>query len=351
MAIVDTGLFFYPPMVPYTGDTPQINTSLQLMNAATERLGVVFMAPRSGTINRVAIRLGANTFNVASVLRVSLQDVVNSSGIMVPDGTQDQYRDITSLVTNQPLETGLLTSDGTDGGTKRTVTIGDMLAIVMEYQTFTTGDAVRQGILVAPPDGGYFEVNNFASPVFYNGSSWSAQSNTALFAVEYQTLGWVPVHPYAFVPNALGSDLIRDNEEAGNRLQMPFKCRVVGVAALVESGAAATLKVYDNSEVEIAEGIQAVPEAGTATDSIEMMLDAPLTLEADTNYFFVWRGESGNDIRPYRWTHQDAKWLAVNPWGPNWRHAIRSNHTVDSFTVSTTEVHPMHLILSGMEVS
>lgn len=352
MAIVDTGYFLYPPVLPHTGDTPQLNTALQNMNASTKRVAFVFLAPRTGTINKVYLNIGAVTLNVASVVRFSLQDTTLVSGVRVPDGTQDQYRDHTSLSTGI-LDSGILSNDGTDGGVKRSVTAGDIIALVMEFQTFNTGDTVTLASLVLQRDSAYAGVNNHISALTYNGSTWSQQpSVTAQLALEYQSVGILLPHFHMNLGTVLTFDVINIREEAGNRIRLPFKCQVIGVAAAVESGADAFLKVYNAAETEIASGVAEVLEVGTATDSIVCYLAAPLTLEKDTDYFFVWRGElGGNSINVHKWTVPSSTYIDAFPWGANWRHAIRSDYSVNSFTVSTTAVHHMQLIISGIESS
>ena len=112
------------------------------MNVATYKNAALFAAPKDGTIDTIEFRLGSGaSLNSASVLRVSLQDVSTSAQAQ-PDGTIDQYRDIScNGLDTTWIVPGLITSDGTDSGTKRTVSAGDKLAFVLEYQTFTAGDS------------------------------------------------------------------------------------------------------------------------------------------------------------------------------------------------------------------
>lgn len=357
MAIVETGFFLYPPQVVHSTDRPIINVGvLAEMDAATERLAVVFMAPRSGIINRVALRTGNVTLNAASVVRFSLQDTTLVSSLRVPDGIQDQFRDHDNSVVldNTIIETGLLTDDGTDGGAKRTVVTGDMIAFVIEFETFNTSDLIRMGILTgADEEAGYANVNNHANPLVFNGSSWSKAGtvNTiAMLAIEYQTDGWFGIHPQSVLAQGYTTLLSTDgNEEAGNRVRVPFKCQVAGVQAGVESGADAFLRVYDASETLIAEGVAEVLEGGTVVDSIEMLLDSPVILEANTDYFFVWAGEVGNAISVLEWSLTDAKFRNAMPW-KGWAAVSRADFTTDPFSESPTDVHDMYLVISGIDV-
>lgn len=341
--------------MPQTGGVVSVQS--MNMNAAGDRVAIIFSVPRAGTLNRVAVHIPSRTLNGASVVRFSLQNVSLSSGAYLPDGTQDQYRDHdnTVVLSNAQMDTGLLTDDGTDGGAKRTVALGEVIALVAEFQTFTTGDTVNLGVLARSETAGYTQVNNVCNGATYNGSSWTSITGTRfpMIALEYETDGWYQVHPHSFFTTGASGDIINVNEEAGNLIQLPFKCEVIGIIAAVESGADAWLKIYDASEVEIGEGASLVFERGTAADSVAVFFDAPITIEANTDYYFVWRGEAGgNSIRVYKFALTDAKYRATLPSASTaWQHAIRSDYTTDSFSLSTTEIHQMSLIISGIDTA
>ncbi|MGQ9573565.1 MAG: hypothetical protein ACUVV3_10375, partial [Dehalococcoidia bacterium] len=84
------------------------------VDASGEKAAFVFRVPATGTLKKVAFRTGGVTHN--QTIRVSFQDVNSLTGY--PDGVVDQWRDISIGDTddNQHKETGLITSDGTDGG-------------------------------------------------------------------------------------------------------------------------------------------------------------------------------------------------------------------------------------------
>lgn len=124
------------PVRPYA-PWPVVTTASLSQNSLTidlagERVACVFRAQRSGTIDKFEFDIV--TLTTAEALRVSLQDVSLTNGD--PDGTQDQFRDIAtgSVVAGWNVP-GLITSDGTDTGVKRTVTTGDLLALVVEFVT------------------------------------------------------------------------------------------------------------------------------------------------------------------------------------------------------------------------
>ena len=142
-----------------------------LMDASAEKVGFIGRVNWAGTgsskaIRRVVTRLGAVTAGTAT-FRVSLQDVDTSAGPPgVPDGTPDQtWTTATSgLTANTVLETGDLSAD-------RTVSRGDLVAVVFDYSAFTSGASVIVNTLPAP------FANAFPSAVLYT-ASWAALANT-----------------------------------------------------------------------------------------------------------------------------------------------------------------------------
>ena len=76
---------------------------------------------------------------------MSIEDDKSSSD-PVPDGTADQFRDVDNTVitgADSWITSPLITDDGTDGGVKRTVAVGDRIHFVFRYQTFTAGDSLQ----------------------------------------------------------------------------------------------------------------------------------------------------------------------------------------------------------------
>lgn len=114
-----------------------------LIDAAGEKVAIVFRAPKTGTLDRAEFKLDAVTQAPVSGLRVSFQDVGAADGN--PDGTQDQFRTVPqgSISAGAWVVPGLMTSDGTDGGTKRSVTKGDLIAFVVEFDSFAAGDSLE----------------------------------------------------------------------------------------------------------------------------------------------------------------------------------------------------------------
>lgn len=117
------------------------------------RIALCVRVPRSGILE--GVRIGLSTCTAPQDVRVAFQDIAAATNL--PDNVEDQYRvePASKFVTNAIFESGLITSDGTDGGGRRTVTAGEMLAVTMRWDG-------ASGTLITPA---LYDVN--ASPQLY----------------------------------------------------------------------------------------------------------------------------------------------------------------------------------------
>lgn len=213
------------------------------IDASGERVAYVFRVPKSGTLNKFEVFLRAVTNNPDNGLRFSFQDV-DSSGD--PDGTQDQYRDITSALTAGWLAPGLMTSDGTDNGTKRAVTAGQLLACVIEFVTFVASDSVGFGGI-----SGYSTIFGMHNLHYVNERSaagvWTKSlTEGASFALTYSD-GTYGLIPWWFPATAFNTHTLNTGttpDEAGMYFEVPMACTVNGAWVRMDLDGPATLKLY-----------------------------------------------------------------------------------------------------------
>ncbi|KKK95576.1 hypothetical protein LCGC14_2671420 [marine sediment metagenome] len=197
---------------------------------AADRVGFIFRAPKTGTIDQFELHGDPVVMNAASRIRFSFQNV--SAGDGFPDGVQDQFRDVAATdfgaLEGWKKPHKALTSDGTDTGSKRSVTRGDVLAGVLQFQIFTAGDQFDvYGIAPALP--------NLAFPYmahldFSVSASWVMNVNAPLFGVRYSD-GSTPVVAPLIVPDihiaaTVSIDTGTTPDEVGIRFRLPFPVKV-----------------------------------------------------------------------------------------------------------------------------
>jgi hypothetical protein len=218
MALVSVGPVLWPDPTPYLQCTMVSSAATFRLLAADNRMGWVFVVPRSGTATRAGIRVGSAAD--PQDLRIGLYTTDSSGNFTTTPYGGSGYGVITSVAANTCFEATL--------GAPATLTQGDLAALVLEldssagdvYWSFTGGTANPSGL-------GY--------SAHYTGT-WSKQSNglcpfAHLYLSDeggtYAAIGAMPFagaqETGAYSVNTAGAD------EYALRVTVPFACRVAGI--------------------------------------------------------------------------------------------------------------------------
>jgi hypothetical protein len=307
------------------------------IDAAGEKVAFVFAAPRTGTLHKVRFRIGAAA--TPEDVKVSFQDL-DASGD--PDGTPDQYRVVASAsVAVGFVATGILSSDGTDTGTKRSVTRGDILAVVIEFNSATgniqvsTHSSVLSAVSTAYMD-------HFTA-------SWAKSATAApLMSIEYSDGATYPIDgamPGSFANETFNSSSTPD--ERGNTFTLPFAARVVGMWAWLDYDNAADLVLYSGTS---ALATAAVPAAAVRPQNtaglVTRYFGTAQEVEATTYRAIVKPGASNVGLSTC--TLADAVERAAF-----WRSDFFSTTRTDagSFTDLSTKVFQVGPIIDAVDTS
>jgi len=296
MALQDSGPIAFPPMF-FNDRIGRGSTTFSdtLIDAPGEKWGCVFRCPKTGTLGKVGIKFDAVT--AAEDFRISFQDVDLTNGN--PDDTDDQFRDIpsASISAGTWVKTGLITSDGTDVGAKRSVTKGDLLAIVGTFPA-TVGSLEIRSFDIASP----ILVTNDTYVLFHNATSWAKDASVKLVSValEYDD------GSYAFIGNTwpfTGEEIGLFNntdtpDEKALRFQVPFKCRAWGCWIPVEVDGATDIVLYDSAGA-VKATISLNPDVRLNSSQVAYFLPfaTPVTLDINSTYRLAIKPTSTTDIR------------------------------------------------------
>jgi hypothetical protein len=178
MSDVDVGRLWPPGLVSgavgtfMTFATPTAGSNN--LTASGHKIAVVFDVPVSGELHSFEYAAPAAGASVAT-LRASWQNVDASDN---PDGGVDQFCLYSAVPSNVwAAPPNALTHDGSAGGTRRTVTVGQRIAAVIDYSAYTSGTVT---------------VNHWASGWAGHGAqirlftaAWAAVNQTPALAVRY----------------------------------------------------------------------------------------------------------------------------------------------------------------------
>jgi len=260
------------------------------LTASTHKLAVVGVVQKSGTISSVSFRLGAVTKGATTELLVSLQDVDTANGPPGrPDGTVDQSGTIANanIVSNTYVTATL--------GTNRTVTVGDLLAVVVEFNTFNASDSVPISGLTAQSQN---VVHSLVGLSHYNGTAWTLSvAGIPIVGLGYtdatvnSLLGVLPLS--SVTSNAFNNTSTPD--ERGIRWVPAYTQVVAGLWAMTIPSGDYDLVLYDSAGTQLA---LAACDANTVRISAlrpqERYFASPVTVTAGSTYYMTVRPSSAN---------------------------------------------------------
>lgn len=281
----------------YTADILDTSSTQLVMDASGEKIAVMFRVPKTGTLNGCGFRIGNSTQIPSSGVRVSFQDRNAATGF--PDGTQDQYRVVTGMSANTWVEPGLVTSDGTDGGSKRSVTAGDLMCIVIEFESFAASDVIR--LAVTNANGTPFLHPGFA---LYT-SSWAGTARAGCVALIYSDGSYVNPMPFGLPPASAITTTNVSSSTTPDEVALIFvpsvPMSVCGAWILVDLDANADLVLYDSGGSTLASvSLDAEDRRGTARGTITALFSSTVDLSAGSTYRLAFKpSTTTNDALAY----------------------------------------------------
>jgi hypothetical protein len=317
-----------------------------ILDASGEKIAYIFRCPRDGTLDSFEFCLGAASN--PQDLKVSFQDMDAATGDA--DGTADQFRVVPSgsVTANSWIAPGLITSDGTDSGSKRTVAAGDMLTCVVEFNSTVGNVQVRVGR-------GHHSNHRIAIVRHFTGS-WALLVTHATMALKYATDGYVPIGPVDIIPAAARTGLSFNSgsttNERGLIFQLPMSVGVIGLWASAgpqADGGDYNLTLYDTdgSTVLGSSLIDGNRRYGGVNVYCFTAAFDRVTLAANTTYRMTIKPSSASNVAVNEVDVTSTALMAAMPMGANWYRSVK---TSGSWVETTTSWLPMGLVVDQIDV-
>lgn len=305
MAMQAVGGIAYPEK-PWHGHAVSGTTSYTALalSAAAHKVACILYVPKTGTLDGVGFRLG--TVAVGDTLKVSFQDVDAATGDA--DGTADQYRTVTigDADDNEWIDhstvpsLGLMTHNGTDGGTKRSVTAGQKLCVVFEFNSYVAGNLSINGITAAANRG--FSIGTNRVRLFT--SAWAGQSAVMpCLALRYSdgTYAYLDgVWPAATMTSLTFNSGTVAQDEVGLRFSYPFRAEINGVwffANSITTDMQIVLYASDGSQWEALTIDK--DEVSTSGIACYARFASEYLIEPGVFYRIVYKPGTNNCVAPY----------------------------------------------------
>jgi hypothetical protein len=356
------GMLLPAPPWLIAGNTPAYSAS-PLIDATGEKIamcGRVWSKDRtSKTINKVHFRFGTIVKAGGSGLTVSLQDLSTAATFIAPDETTDQYRAIATgdanFASNTWYTTGLLTHDGTDSGTKRTIAHGDPLAIVIEFDG--SGRLGSDSVIIAATAA--VASSHLSQTVLKSGGSWS-QSNAIPNVILEFSDGTFGTMLMSFPTSAISS--VTYNVDTGTadeyalEFSLPFAAKVDGawfVATIANASYDFDLVLYDGTTAMTNGTINVDGAQNGAGGSVrygEAPFPAEVTLAPNTTYRLSLKPTTVNSIALTYFDVAAAGHFQAHDGGTSFHMASRLNSGAWDST-GTSSVYLTRRPFMGIRIS
>lgn len=351
MAIVTIpGGLLFPPIPCFNGI--QALMFLGSGGIGTHRASFIFRVPKTGTLDKFEYMGGGSVGSCDA--KLSFQDVDVTTGD--PDGSIDQYRVIAPVSSSVGwVVPGLMTDNGTDGGNKRSVTRGDWLACVIQFDTFPGGVGFTVDAQTLNANAQNLSGSAYCS--LYDGSNWSKTGVGAvpIIALKYDDGNYYHIHPNVYpmsVQTAQTYNTGSSPDEYAMRFQVPFACEVDGCwfRGILGSGGA-DLVLYDSgsSVLQTISLDKDIVESNSRDTGHWHRFPTVQALSANTTYRLALKPTSGSNTQLQIVTVNAAGHLRA--WEGGTECYLSERTDAGAWTDTTTKRPYMGLTLTGVDTS
>lgn len=325
----------YYPSVPRMADVPSITstTNASLLDATRTKHAWIFQIPGdgAGTLDKVEVFCGSVT--APSNIKFSFQQVVSG----LPNDSPDQYRVLASPTATW-LAPGLITNNGTDGGSKRDVVAGEWLAVVIEWESTQSGNVQFHSLGNAGAD----QLTNSCYAASHNGSIWTKYLSSLLpgIALKYSDGRYLTptgsVWPLtAVTARTYNTGSTPDERALYFQLPAPFVCD--GCWLWMDLDNACEVVLYDSNGSTVLNGpvvLTSNLRAGSAAGPHFWSWPAVI-LKARTNYRLTLKPTSGSSVVLYEHSVNSAAIMVALEGGAEFHLSTRAD--AGSWSQTTTE--------------
>lgn len=340
------GGLWIPTPIPWGAANPSFTS--MLINASAEKAAFIIQVPKSGTLNYFEFLTGTVSQSPANGLKLSFQDVDLATGD--PDGTADQYRVLAHPISANTwqLPPGALTSDGTDSGTKRTVTRGELLACVVEFESFAVSDSVNVRTLNLAANA---FMGNTPYPTHFT-AAWAKLNDGAVMALVYDDNSYpaiLGVYPFAQIQSYTYNVDTGGADEYGLAFSMPSDVRVGAFYVRANIAGNADLVLYDKDLSTVLEtmSIDANVRVQAATQYHLARCSTDRLLYANETYILSLKPTTTTDVTLYTGSPDSDVISTALDGGNTWGIANRLNG--GTWTYTKIERPFMGIVVTGID--
>lgn len=225
------GGLYYPD---HSGD-PTPSAVRHILDADGEKCALIFQCPKDGTLTDVVFRTSVVAQDTNG-LKISFQTVDVTTGL--PDGVVDQSV-VQAVASNTWYEVTM--------GASRVVTAGEVLAVVIEFDSWAGSDDVDISALTHSYN--EWHDSNSIYGAFHNATSWAVSTMNMALGLKYSDASYESFGPASGTLTAAGALTFNSGDtpdEYGNVITLPSPARCCGIWASVDADNDFDLVLYDS---------------------------------------------------------------------------------------------------------
>lgn len=314
-----------------------------LLDAAADRVGVVFRVPKTGNLSKIKVRIGTvPALGGTTTLTVGIQDVDLATGN--PDDVFNQSATVpnASIVANTTVTVTL--------GAVEAVTKGQLRAVVIQYGTFNTGDQVNINRTMSGSTRQFF--HHFGYAVENLAGTYTKVGNVPSISLEYDdgSYAYIPECYPVMVNGTVAFNSGSINEKIGLKFQVPFPCKIGGAWLGIDSDGDFDLIFYDAAGSTNLGSWDTDVRISAVGQTSGLLFNSEVTLVATTNYVLAVVPTSVTNVTLHFLDVAVAAELDQRPGGQNFHYAVaNAPTTVTDFTATTTRVPMIGLLVTAVD--
>ena len=286
MAFVEKGITQGIPDMPY--GMASLPTLTNAFNMTSTAYATAFIAPvkKTGTLTKIHFRFNLSSTSNNYIIRV---ETVDGNGD--PSGTL--WGANTEIQTGTGVAAGDYVAVLNSGAVFNT--INEPFAIVWRASTYVSTASIS---IFSDGTAGDF-MPYYASSTNYTGGVWSARSGAPMIGLEYSD-GTFVMYPGNWPFTAFNTTTITTASNprlVGNRINIPFTARAIGVWFVGDNDSDFQLVLYDSDGATPLYTISIdadFPIGVSAATTLAQYFSSAQTITKDTNYYLMAKSSSGN---------------------------------------------------------
>lgn len=349
-----------PILLPAVSGANTITTSLAVsmvtamtFDASTDKMALVTMIQKSGTLTEVHFRTGVVS-TAGATFQIQIEGVDASGN---PDGTA-KYTNANGTVVVATSDDNTWKTVSINGGTGVSVVKGDIVAIVLSVSSGTPNTVIISG---APPgNAAGFHYGQLPYIVQDTAGSWTK--------VTPSTYTWCLVLNYngtyeqilgASAANAVAITAIGNDAERGMRFTSPFPMRCIGIRARLPNlaaGADFRARLYSGTTTVLGESLSSSVDMdgdwnrdATGDNFYDIFFPESISLAANTTYYATIWQKTANSVSLVESTVSVAGYMNTLGCGSNWYLCNRAAGGTGAWTETDTIRPDMYLWVDGFD--